>query len=86
MTFSHVSQVEQVKQAIHAKRDRCLSITNRADAIRSAIPWMNENDLLIAGQELAELRKEMMEHEQYILKAEQWISEFYKNPIRGLAA
>ena len=85
MTFSHISQIEQLKQAIQAKRNRCIAICERVDAIRSVIPWMGEKDLQTAGQELFELRKELMAHEQYIVRAEAKINEFYRNPIREAA-
>ena len=82
MTYAHISQIEQLRQAIQAKRDRCVAINYRAIEIRHELAYMNDKELANASVELSELRRELFAHEMYIQKAQKKINEFYRNPIR----
>lgn len=79
-TFSNfsISKLEDLQLQIHAKRDRCLAIERRVQALREAIPYMTDVDLFTAGTELAELRKEMAEHQMYIHAAQEQINKMHK--------
>lgn len=79
MNLSHISKAEELRQHIHARRDRCLAIQRRVETIRSAIPFMEDKDLYTAGKELAELRAELINHESYINWAQEQINAFYRN-------
>lgn len=86
MKIWHISNIEELRQQIQSRRDRCITIDKRANAIRHELAYMDNAGLAKASVELADLRRELNNHELYIDWAQKQINEFYRNPIREVAA